>query len=140
VILLDTSVLSRAFRRSRPGAEARRARSTLERLLAGDAALGLPGTVLQEVLSGIRSQKQFAQLERLLLSSFTIVHPTTADNVAAAALRNACLAKGVNVSGPDCLIAALAIAGDHHLVAADDDFRAIARHSTLKCLTFEELD
>ncbi|MEO8541579.1 MAG: PIN domain nuclease [bacterium] len=139
MILLDTSVLSRAFRRSRPGSDERRVRSTLERLLATDAALGLPGPVLQEVLSGIRSAKQFAELEGLLVSSFAIVHATTADYIAAAALRNTCLAKGANVSGPDCLIATLAMAGDHRLVAADNDFRAIAKHSELKFLTFDEL-
>jgi predicted nucleic acid-binding protein len=140
VILLDTSILSRAFRRSRPGPEERRLRSTVERLLAGDAGLGLPGIVLQEVLSGVRSEKQFADLERRLVTGFTIVHPTTTDHVDAARLRNTCLARGLNASGPDCLIATLAIAGNHELLAVDDDFRAIAKHTNLKLLSDDELE
>ena len=139
MILLDTSILSRAFRRGRPGPEEHRLRSALDRLMAGDEALGLPGIVLQEVLSGIRSQKQFADLQRRLVLGFAIVLPMTADYVQAAALRNTCLEKGLNVSGPDCLIATLAITGNHRLLTADDDFRRIATHSKLRVLGLDEL-
>lgn len=134
MILLDTSVLSRVFRRRRQGPVEIRLREVVERMLASDAPLGLPGVVLQEVLSGIRSDKQFADLARHLTGGFTIVHPTTTDCVAAARLRNQCLAKGLNVSGPDCLIATLVIAGHHQLFAVDDDFKAIAKHVNLKLL------
>ncbi len=139
MILLDTSVLSLAFRRSRPGPAEQRVRWALERLMAGQAALGLPGLVLQEVLSGIRNPKQFADLERRLLSGFDIVHATTEDHIAAARLRNTCLANGVTVSGADCLIAALAVAGNHRLLAADVDFHALAKHSKLHLLSVDEI-
>jgi predicted nucleic acid-binding protein len=132
MILLDTSVLSRVFRRNRPGPEERRLRTAVERLMAGDEELGLPGLVLQEVLSGIRSEAQFADLERRLVTGFTIVLPTTADHVESAQLKNKCLAKGLNVSGPDCLIATVAIAGSHALFALDSDFPAIAKLSKLE--------
>ena len=132
MILLDRSVLSRAFRRKRPGPAEASALASLEALMAGDAELGLPGIVLQEVLSGIRSEKQFSDLEQRLVAAFSIVHPTTADHVAAARLRNRCLAKGVNVSGTDCLIVTMAVAGGHELFAMDDDFTAIAKHAPLK--------
>lgn len=132
MILLDTSVLSRVFRRRKAGPDEQRLRHTLTTLLVGDSPLGVPGVVLQEVLSGIRSEKQFTHLERRLVSSFTIVHPTTADYVSAARLKNRCLAQGLNASGPDCLIAAVAVAGSHELFAVDEDFDALAGHSALK--------
>lgn len=111
----------------------------MENLMTADAAVALPGVVLQEVLSGIRSRQQFTELEQLLVASFTVLVATSADHIAAAKLRNLCLANGLNVSGTDCLIAALAIAGHHRLLAHDDDFAAIARHSALKLITLAEL-
>lgn len=139
MILVDTSVLSRVFRRTRPGPSEPSPRAIVERLLAGDSTLGLPGIVLREVLSGIRSDKQFASLAQRLVGGFVIVHPTTADCVAAARLKNQCAAKGLNVSGPDCLIATLAIAGRHHLFALDEDFVKIAALSNLKLLALEDV-
>jgi predicted nucleic acid-binding protein len=137
VILLDTSVLSRVFRRARPGTEERRLHQRLHELLAGEAALGIPGLVLQEVLSGIRSEKQFSNLMQRLLTSFSIVLPHTSDHIEAARLRNKGLSKGVTISGSDCLIAALAITGDHELCTMDRDFETIARFSSLKLFRFE---
>ena len=132
MILLDTSILSRVFRRSRPGPEELRIQRVVEELMTGDDPLGLPGIVLQETLSGIRSEKQFATLENRLLAAFTVLLPTTAHHIDAARLRNKCLAKGLSASGPDCLIAAMAISGGHELFAADDDFEAIAKQAPLQ--------
>ena len=92
--------------------------------------------MLQEVLSGIRDAHAFAELERRLLSSFPIVEATAADHVAAARLRNHCLSRGLSASAIDCLIAALAISGDHELFTLDDDFRRIAKHAPLKLLAY----
>ncbi len=94
--------------------------------------------MLQEVLSGIRAEKQFADLEGKLLASFRIVNPGTQDHVEAARLTNRCLAAGLSPSGPDCLIAMLAIAGGHELFAIDADYRAIAQHAPLKLFVPEE--
>lgn len=101
-------------------------------LITSEAELGVPGIVLQEVLSGIRSEKQFGELQHRLVTAFSVVHPTTTDHIEAARLKNRCAGKGVNVSGIDCLIATLAIAGGHELFAVDDDFLAIAKHVPLK--------
>ena len=132
MILVDTSVLSRVFRRRRPGPGEERFRGTVEGLLRADIPIGLPGIVLQELLSGIRDDREFNDLRERLQSSFTIIHATVADHVEAARLRNVCTAKGVNLSGVDCLIAAMAIAGGHELFAADDDFAQLAKHSKLR--------
>lgn len=94
--------------------------------------LGVPAVVVLETLSGIRSDKQFADLERKLLTAFQVVHPETRHYVEAARLRNRCQATGLNVSGIDCLIANLAILGGHRLFALDEDFENIAKHAPLK--------
>jgi predicted nucleic acid-binding protein len=114
------------------GPEERHLETVVHDLLAEDIPLGLPGIVLQEVLSGIRAQKQFAELERRLLASFSIVNAGTQDHMAAARLSNRCLASGQTASGPDCLIAVLAMAGDHELFTLDADFLALAKHVPLK--------
>ena len=132
MILFDTSVLSRVFRRKRPGAEERRLQGVFDELMASDLPLGLPGIVLQEVLSGIRSQRQFSDLAARLLAGFAIVPERVQEHVEAARLRNACLGRGLNVSGIDCLIAACAIIGGHELFTVDEDFEAIAEHAPLK--------
>jgi predicted nucleic acid-binding protein len=135
VILLDTSVLSRVFRRRRPGAEERRLQGVFESLMSSDDPLGLPGIVLQEVLSGLSTQKQLADLRTKLLGAFTILPASVDDHLEAARLRNACLSRGVNVSGIDCLIAATTIAGGHELFTVDSDFANIAKHSALRLFT-----
>jgi predicted nucleic acid-binding protein len=132
VILLDTSVLLRVFRRRRFGPHERQLHETFERLMSSDAPLGLPGIVLQEVLSGLASDKQFRELRAKLLGAFTIMPASVDDHIEAARLKNVCMRKGTNVSGIDCLIAGSAIAGGHELFAADADFEAIRAHSALK--------
>lgn len=132
MILFDTSVLSRVFRRRRPGAEERRLQALFEGLMVSDERLGLPGIVLQEVLSGMASPKQFADLRGRLLAALTVIAASRDDHVEAARLKNQCMVKGLNVSGIDCLIAATAIAGDHELFAVDGDFEDISKHAPLR--------
>jgi predicted nucleic acid-binding protein len=132
VILVDTSILSLAFRRTRPGPNEQRIQVVLEGLMSGEAPLGIPGIVVQEILSGVRSEKQFAELERRVLAAFTVLLPSAADHVEAARLRNKCLGKGLSASGPDCLIAVQTIVGEHELFTADPDFEGIARYTPLK--------
>jgi predicted nucleic acid-binding protein len=136
LILLDTSVLSRIRRRRKPGPDERALATFVDRLLESEAAVGLPGIVLQEILSGIRDAAAFIELERRLTTSFPIVMATAADHIAAARLGNRCLDRGLTTSATDCLIAALTISGDHQLFALDDDFRQIAKHTPLKLFAY----
>ena len=106
MILFDTSVLSRVFRRKRPGTEERQLQVVLDEQTASDVPLGMAGIVLQDVLSGIRSQRQFTDLSAKLLAGFAIVSEGVPELVEAARLKNVCLGKGLNASGIDCLIAA----------------------------------
>jgi predicted nucleic acid-binding protein len=132
MIIFDTSVLSRVFRRKRAGAEERRLQAVFQDLMASEDPLGMPGIVLQEVLSGVRSQRQFSDLSARLLAAFTVLPEGVPEHLEAARVRSVCLSKGLNVSGVDCLIAACAIVGNHELFAVDDDFAAIARHVPLR--------
>ncbi len=132
MILFDTSVLSRVFRRKGAGTQERRLEALFQDLMASEDPLGMPGIVLQEVLSGIRSQRQFSDLSTRLLAAFTVLPEGVREHLEAARVRNACLSKGLNVSGVDCLIAACAIVGDHELFAVDDDFAAIAKYVPLR--------
>lgn len=132
MILFDTSVLSCVLRRRHPGPAERRLRAVFDELMASDDPLGLPGIVLQEVLSGVRSERQFAELSGRVLAAFSILPEGVSEHVEAARVRNVCLAKGLNVSGVDCLIAACAITGGHQLFTVDEDFEAIAKHTPLK--------
>lgn len=132
MILLDTSVLSRVFRRKHPGPEERRLRAVFNDLMGSEVPLGLPGIVLQEVLSGIRSHRQFSDLTAKLVAGFVVVPEGIQEHVEAARIKNVSLAKGLNVSAGDCLIAACTITGNHELFAVDEDFEAIARHAPLR--------
>ena len=132
MILFDTSVLSCVLRRRHPGPAERRLRAVFDELMASDDPLCLPGIVLQEVLSGVRSERQFAELSGRVLAAFSILPEGVSEHVEAARVRNVCLAKGLNVSGVDCLIAACAITGGHELFTVDEDFEAIAKHTPLK--------
>jgi predicted nucleic acid-binding protein len=139
VILFDTSILSLVFRRRRPGAREREFYVVFEALMRGEDPLGLPGIVLQEVLSGLPSEKMFRDLKGKLLGAFTIVHASTEDHLEAARLKNLCVGKGLNVSGIDCLIAATAILRRNELFTADTDFESISRISGLKLFARGEI-
>jgi len=130
--LFDTSVLSRVFRRKGAGTEERRLQAVFQDLMASEDPLGMPGIVLQETLSGIRSQRQFSDLSAKLLAAFTVLPEGLPEHLEGARVKNACLSKGLNVSGVDCLIAACAIVGNHQLFAVDDDFEAMAKHVPLR--------
>lgn len=133
MILLETSVLSLAFRRAPgPGTGSPAAR-VLERLITEDAPLAVPGIVVQELLSGVRGEGQFARLEAAL-EGFPVLLAERADHVAAARIANACRRHGVVVTTIDCLIAALAVAHDAELFTADQDFARMRPWSSLRLL------
>lgn len=130
MILVDTSVWSRAYRRrARPVDDAVGAR--LRELISAGEPVALPGIVLQELLSGLRHETQLVRLERVL-APFPLVLATRADHAGAARIRNACGAAGFAASSIDSLIAAQAVERDATLFAADGDFTQIAEHSALR--------
>jgi predicted nucleic acid-binding protein len=131
VILLDTSVLSLAFRRrGREGSEPE-AVASLQRLIEEDAELAVPGIVVQELLSGLRTESEFARLEDRL-SGFPVLLADEETHRSAARLANACRAAGIAASTVDCLIAAQALASGAALFTLDQDFSRMTRCAPLE--------
>lgn len=92
--------------------------------------LVLIGNILQELLDGVRSQRDFHRL-LTLLKPFPLLELTRETYVEAAQLRNTCRAKGVQAGPIDFLIAAACIEHGFPLLTADRDFSYIANHSDL---------
>lgn len=126
MILLDTSVISAVLRRRRRGVlEAELARRVAV-LLASDARVGLPGIVLQELLSGIAERAQHQRVLAAVRESFPLVLATEGDHLKAADLTSAASRTGVSLSTPDALIAAQALNRRAQLFTTDRDFESLA--------------
>jgi predicted nucleic acid-binding protein len=124
VILVDTCAWSAALRRRTPGRSALAERLTA--LVADEAALVIPGIVLQEVLSGLREDSQFpALLARL--APFPVLLAEKFDHLRAAEIATTCRRAGITVTAPGCLIAAQAIEREAALLTDDRDFVAMSR-------------
>jgi len=133
MIVVDTSVLSLAFRRRRAAHPEPSPVRVFRRLIEADVPLVVPGVVLQELLSGVRAEAHFDRLERLL-ESFPIVVADRSHHVSAARIANACRGHGLTASTVDCLIAAMTIARNARLFTVDADFSKMARHCDLQLL------
>jgi predicted nucleic acid-binding protein len=130
LIVLDTSVLSLAFRRRRGDSVPPPAVTELAGLIQRDEPLGVPGIVLQELLSGVRTDEQFQRLADLM-AGFPLLPTRREDHLAAARISNACRRKGASASTIDCLIAAQTISMKGELFTVDRDFGEIAEHTRL---------
>ncbi len=105
----------------------------LRSLILGEDRVLLSGIVYQEILSGLRSDRQRAELVATL-APFPFLRPTRETHERAARLRDRCFAEGVSVGTVDVLIAQTAIDNDCLLLTSDADFAAIAARSELRLL------
>jgi predicted nucleic acid-binding protein len=128
-LFADTSVWSLAMRRDQPADDAVVRRLT--RALESGERVVTTGLVLQELLQGFYGPKAQEQIVDRL-SALPLVVPDRQDHIAAAALRNLCRKKGVQVETIDALLAQLCIRHELILLTADEDFTHIARHSELR--------
>jgi predicted nucleic acid-binding protein len=127
LIVVDTSVWADYFNGS-PSEHALR----LDEALSNGEDIALIPIIVTEVLQGFRDEKGFTAARRLLVR-VPRVPLTMESHVAAASLYRALRRKGVTVRGAvDCLIARAAIESGAELLSRDEDFAAIARHSTLR--------
>lgn len=124
MIVVDTSVWSRAFRR-RPSAPPDPVAGLLSRLIEAHERVVVPGIVLQELLSGVRDPSQGTRLAAAM-APFDVILATHEDHVLAASISNTCRARGVAVTTPDALIAASAARRQALLLTADHDFVRMA--------------
>lgn len=128
-LFADTSVWSLALRRSDPPStpEVDRLARALER---GDLVT-TTGLVLQELLQGFRGPRARGQIIARI-SMLPLVTPELSDHVDAAALRNRCRRKGIQVDTIDALIAQLCIRYGLRLLTTDRDFSAMTPHCKLR--------
>ena len=128
-LFVDTSVWSLALRRDTLPDHP--AVAVLRNALAEGDTIVITGIVLQELLQGFHGPKDQARLiERLQVLPF--LNPTRDSYVQAAALRNSCRRKGVQLGTIDALIAQLCIEHDLTLLTADKDFVHAARFVPLR--------
>ncbi len=137
MIVLDTSVLSLVFRRRKKGDREPAAAVMLRQMIDDDWPLVLPGIVLQELLSGVRSDKQFRTL-RAHLDGFPVLLADQSHHVRAAQIANACRSAGVACSTIDALIAALTVTGSGKLFTTDQDFQAMAPYCGLGLVPIDD--
>lgn len=128
-LVVDTSVWSLVLRRPRVDEDDPHVRAFRRHLESGDGFF-LIGNILQELLDGLRSTKQFDRL-LTLLDPYPLLELDRETYVAAARLRAGCRAKGVNAGPIDFLIAATCCQHGFPLLTADKDFSRIAGHCDL---------
>lgn len=123
-MLVDTSIWSQVLRRIRRPTDASAAVEILE--LVEEGRLAVIGPIRQELLSGIRDEKQF-ELLRSRLEAFPDEELQSEDYVRAAAFWNLCRAKGIQGSAIDFLICSAAVRHGLSIYTADADFTHFAR-------------
>ena len=122
-VLVDTSIWSLALRRSGhvqdPEVE------ELKRLI-GLHVVEIIGPIRQEILSGVREQSQFNQLESQL-AVFPDLPLHSEDFATAAKMFNVCRSKGIQGSNTDFLICAVAVRHELAVFTTDGDFTRFAK-------------
>ncbi len=127
-VIVDTCVWSYALRRQ-PAANAAVVDELQVLIMA--FRVQMLGVIRQEILSGIRSDAQFAQL-KTLLRSFPDRPVLTEDYERAAEYFNLCRSKGIQGSNTDFLICAVAVRTQHLIYTTDRDFEYYARYLPIR--------
>lgn len=128
IVLVDTSVWSLGLRRSTQAPEP--AAVELRRLITVNEA-GLIGVIRQEVLSGVRDQRQFVAL-RDALRAFPEFPLAVSDYEQAAEFFNTCRSAGIQGAHADFLICAAAKRYGVPILTTDRDFVRYSHHLNIK--------
>ncbi len=123
MVLVDTSVFSLFLRRSQQLDDAH---LTLFHNLFEKDQIVLSGAVYQELLSGIRHEKQFNRLADVL-EGFDLLLATISDHQEAARFYNICRHNCIQGSSIDFLICALASRRNYQILTLDADFNHYAQ-------------
>jgi len=126
-VLVDTCVWSRVFRVDKPDPVLSKG---LQDLIL-DNRVVLIGPVLQEILSGVRNKKEFAELKERF-AAFDALPMTEDVYVKAAEYFNICKMHGVNGSHVDFLICAAVVHYGCVLYTVDGDFKMFEKHLPIK--------
>lgn len=136
MIVLDTCILSLAYRRRKAEPEPVEV-AVLRRMVAERWPLTVPGIVLQELLSGVRTAKESRAL-RKHMQPFPVLLADEDHHLRAAEITNACRSAGLSCSTIDALIAAQTIGAGGRLFTTDRDFEAMAAHCDLELLRIQD--
>jgi predicted nucleic acid-binding protein len=135
MILLETSLLALAYEKRSAAADPRPV-AELRRMIRENVALGIPGIVWQELLSGVRSEGQFKQL-RAHLAAFPILVAGQRHHAEAARIAQSCAAKRIECSPVEALIAAHAVESKAPLFTLNRAFAPIARYAGFKLFEYK---
>jgi len=136
VILVDTCVLSEAFRKSPKATKFSAEIASFRQMIIDDWPIGIPGIVFQEFLTAFKTDKKL-RAARQVVEGFSLVLANEEDHLLASKIRSQCLSNGVSAHGIDCLIASTAINRNSRLLTFDKDFVAIAKVCHLKMFQLE---
>ena len=132
-VLIDTSVWSQALRRQSSEVSSTdqvRVVNVLKELIH-DSRIAMLGPVRQELLSGVKTQKQFETLQQIL-SVFSDETLQREDYELAAKNFNQCRQGGVQGSNTDFLICAVSMLRGWPIYSLDRDFEQYQKHLKLK--------
>lgn len=130
-VLVDTSIWSLVLR-SKHDTHIHHLTELIE-----EGRVEIIGPIRQEILSGVRTQKQFDQL-KTYLDAFPDIPLTTEEYIVAAQSFNRCRGKGIQGSHVDFLICAAAQKHNLSIYTADKDFLLYA--SVLPLLIYKTAD
>jgi len=128
-VIVDTCVWSEAFRKPINMEN----KSVIEELteLIKEGRVVMLGLIRQELLSGVKSEKDFIKL-RDNLRAFDDYAMTKEDYELAAGLYNKCRGKGIQGSNTDFLICAVAIRNGFSIFTVDNDFKIFSKYIKIK--------
>ena len=132
-VLIDTSVWSQALRRQSAEASSTAQERVVDVLkeLIHDSRIAMLGPVRQELLSGVKTPKQFETLQQIL-SVFSDEPLRSQDYEQAAKNFNQCRQGGVQGSNTDFLICAVSMSREWPIYSLDKDFEQYKNHLALK--------
>lgn len=129
MMMVDTSVWSLAFRRDSPPESP--AVDALKLALARGDAVVSTGLILQELLQGFTGARARDRLvERF--AALPMLMPERSDHIEAAALRNLCRRRGVQLGTIDALLVHLCLRHNLMMLSVDRDFEHASIHCALK--------
>ena len=127
-VLVDTSIWSLSLRRdSKKNLDYKTELSELIK----EVRVQIIGPIRQEILSGIKSTKQFNDLNKYL-SYFPDIEIITKDYEQAAIFFNTCRSKGIQGSNTDFLICSVAVNNDLEIFTNDKDFQNYQKYLPIK--------
>ncbi len=130
MIIIDTTIWSKAYRRKKNTDEDRIVVDELHNILDLEAEV-LIGAVRQELLSGISNKDVFNDL-KIKLNGFNNYEAQLADHNAAAEYFNICSQNGIQGSQTDYLICAIANRYGFQIYTEDKDFSYYEKYLPIK--------